>query len=261
MLYDNNGVSIKMYTLTYHQFKDKIHTTTDCLINNQAPDQEVEDALEQALEAGYRHIDAAPAYRNEPAIGRVLKRWLDSGRVKREDLFIVTKLPPSGNRASDVEERLSSSLNSLQLEYVDVYLIHMPFALYSTPSGDFRRHENGDVVSDLESSHVETWKVRTHEVLIIFTTIIIIVLKQKMEEMVTKGLTKSIGVSNFNKSQVERLVQSGTIKPANLQIEMHIYLQQIELVKFCKENNIIVTAYAPLGSKGISALHKMVGIE
>lgn len=82
-----------------------------------------------------------------------------------------------------------------------------------------------------------------------------------MEEMVTKGLARSIGVSNFNKSQLERVIQNSTIKPANLQVELHIYLQQRELVQFCKEHNIIVTAYSPLGSKGIAALHKMVGIE
>lgn len=79
--------------------------------------------------------------------------------------------------------------------------------------------------------------------------------------MVSKGLTKSIGVSNFNKSQVERLIKNATIKPANLQIELHIYLQQHELVDFCKLNNIVVTAYSPLGSKGIAALNKMAGIE
>lgn len=82
-----------------------------------------------------------------------------------------------------------------------------------------------------------------------------------MEEMVTKGLTKSIGVSNFNKFQLQRLLDNSTIKPANLQVECHIYLQQNELVDFCKANNIIMTAYAPLGSKGIEALNKMAGIE
>lgn len=79
--------------------------------------------------------------------------------------------------------------------------------------------------------------------------------------MVTKGLAKSIGVSNFNKSQVERIIKNSTIKPTNLQIELHIYLQQNELVDFCKANDIVVTAYAPLGSKGIEALDKLAGVE
>lgn len=79
--------------------------------------------------------------------------------------------------------------------------------------------------------------------------------------MVTAGLTKSIGVSNFNKSQVQRLIDNSTIKPTNLQVEVHVYFQQDDLVNFCKENGIVVTAYAPLGSKGIEALDKMAGIE
>lgn len=112
-----------------------------------------------ALGAGYRHIDAAPVYQNEAAIGRVLKRWLESGRLNRKDLFVVTKLPPSGNRASDVELHLNRSLNNLQLDYVDVYLIHMPFSILPTPTGESQRKANGEVVLDMESNHVETWKV------------------------------------------------------------------------------------------------------
>lgn len=179
-------------------------------------------------------------YLNEPAVGRVLRRWLDSNRVKREDLYVVTKLPPTCNRATDVEKMLTTSLASLQLDYVDMYLIHTPFGLPQT-SGDVLRHENGDVVLDVDTNHAETWK--------------------KLEQMVAKGLTKSIGVSNFNKAQLERLLQNATIKPANLQIELHIYLQQHELVDFCKSNGIVVTAYSPLGSKGIDALDKSAGIE
>lgn len=79
--------------------------------------------------------------------------------------------------------------------------------------------------------------------------------------MVQKGLTKSIGISNFNKQQVQRLIDNSTIKPANLQIELHLYLQQNELVDFCKANDITVVAYAPLGSRGIGALMKMCNIE
>lgn len=82
-----------------------------------------------------------------------------------------------------------------------------------------------------------------------------------MEEMVEMGLTKSIGVSNFNKDQIQRILDNSKIKPANLQIELHILLQQHDLVDFCKKNNIIVTAYSPLGSKGIEQLDKLAGIE
>lgn len=82
-----------------------------------------------------------------------------------------------------------------------------------------------------------------------------------MEEMVKVGLTKSIGVSNFNKKQIQRLIDNSTIKPSNVQVEVHVYFQQHDLINFCKENDIVVTAYAPLGSKGIENLNKMAGYE
>jgi alcohol dehydrogenase (NADP+) len=205
-----------------------------------APDHEMESALDEALKAGYRHIDAAPVYMNEKAIGRVLKKWLDSSKVKREDLFITTKLPPPGNRASCVEKCLRQSLEDLQISYVDMYLIHTPFGVPET-DGDFKRHANGDIVLDLETNHVETWK--------------------KMEDMVNAGLIKSIGVSNFNKNQIQRILDNSTIKPSNVQVENHIYFQQDDLINFCKANNIVVTAYSPLASKGIEMLDKMAGLE
>uniref|UniRef100_A0A7G3B8T9 Putative voltage-gated shaker-like k+ channel subunit beta/kcnab n=1 Tax=Lutzomyia longipalpis TaxID=7200 RepID=A0A7G3B8T9_LUTLO len=204
-----------------------------------APDDEVEAALETALKSGYRHIDAAPVYFNEPAIGRTLKRFLDSGELKREDLFICTKLPPQANRASCVEKFLRNSLESLQLDYVDLYLIHTPFSVPET-DGDLLRDDNGDVILDMETNHVATWK--------------------RMEDMVTMGLTKAIGISNFNETQIQRLLDNCTIKPVCLQIEVHLYLQQHNLVEFCKKNNIVVTAYSPLGSRGIAELNKSVGI-
>lgn len=206
----------------------------------QAPDHEVELALNQALEAGYRHIDAAPVYLNEKTIGNVLKKWLDSNKLVRDDLFIVTKLPPQGNRASSVEKYLKTSLADLQLSYVDLYLIHTPFTVPEV-TGDFRRDEDGSIILENDTDHITTWK--------------------KMEEMVKLGLTKSIGVSNFNKKQLQRLIENSTIKPASLQVELHIYLQQKELVDFCKQNNVVVTAYAPLGSKGIANINKMAGVD
>lgn len=84
---------------------------------------------------------------------------------------------------------------------------------------------------------------------------------QKLEELVANGLAKHIGVSNFNKKQIQRIVDNAKIQPACLQVELHVYFQQHELVDFCKANNIAVTAYAPLGSKGISAIYKSFGVE
>lgn len=123
-----------------------------------APDDEVEKALNEALEAGYRHIDCAPVYLNEPVIGKVLKAWFDSGKITREELFITTKLPPQANRASSVEKFLKRSLEALQLDYVDLYLIHVPFAVPEV-DGPFLADNDGNLLLDTESNHIKTWKV------------------------------------------------------------------------------------------------------
>jgi diketogulonate reductase-like aldo/keto reductase len=122
-----------------------------------APDDEVEAALNSALEIGYRHFDCAPVYGNEKVIGKVFREWIDSGRLNREDLFVTTKLPPFGNRHEDVERCLKRSLADLQLEYLDLYLIHVPFAVPYT-EGPFATEENGNVVQS-ETDHIKTWKV------------------------------------------------------------------------------------------------------
>lgn len=202
-----------------------------------AEDVEIEMAVKKALEIGYRHVDTATAYMNERAIGNVLSEWLKLGRVKREDLFICTKLPPIANRVGDVERYLRKSLSDLQLDYIDLYLIHTPFALPET-AGPFLTDANGDCVLDTSSSLVEVW--------------------QKMEEMVDMGLVKNIGVSNFNEGQIKKILENSKIPPAVLQIEVHLYLQQSELIEFCQANEITVTAYSPLGSKGIGELYKML---
>ncbi|GAB0092495.1 Aldo-keto reductase [Sergentomyia squamirostris] len=204
-----------------------------------APDNEVEGALELALKSGYRHIDAAPVYLNEPVIGKVLKRFIDSGEIKREDLFICTKLPPPANRAGCVEKYLRKSLKDLQLDYVDLYLIHTPFSVPEC-EGEFAKDDKGDIILDRETDHVATWK--------------------KMEDMVSMGLTRSIGLSNFNERQIERIFDNSTLKPVNLQIEVHLYLQQKKLIDYCRKNDIVVTAYSPLGSRGIVEMLKSTGI-
>lgn len=205
-----------------------------------ASEEELEKALDLALEAGYRHIDAAPVYLNEIAIGRALKKWMDANKIKREDIYITTKLPPPANRPSCVEKTLRKSLNDLQLSYVDMYLIHTPFAVLETDA-DFKRDDHGDIIIDTTTDHIEIWK--------------------KMEEMVEFGLTKSIGISNFNKKQVQKLLDNSKIKPSNLQVELHLYFQQHDLVDFCKNNNIVLTAYSPLGSKGIEDIKKIAGVK
>ncbi|CAH1118943.1 unnamed protein product [Phaedon cochleariae] len=199
---------------------------------------ELENALNAALEAGYRHIDTAYVYENEAIIGRVLKKWLTSGKVTREELFITTKLPMCGIHRDRVEFFIKKSLESLQLEYLDLYLIHFPIGTnyiegFTLTPPDQLKLEDSD--------HIGIWK--------------------KMEEQVDAGRTRAIGVSNFNQSQIEKLLKAARIKPACLQIELHLSLQQRDLVEFCHKNNMVVTAYSPLGNPSYNKFLETVGME
>lgn len=197
----------------------------------QAPAAAVEFTVEKALELGYRHIDTAFNYNNEAVIGNVIKKWLDSGKGTREELFITTKLPHVGNRASDVKKFLKLQLERLQIDYVDLYIIHVPFGFKCNPETlEPIVKENGDYDLDMETDHVSTWKV--------------------MEECQKEGLIRNLGLSNFNEHQIKCIMEMATIKPQVLQVEVHALCQQEALRKFCTEHNITVTAYAPLGSPG-----------
>lgn len=194
----------------------------------QARPEEIEAVVSTALECGYRHIDTATNYNNENAIGNALKKWFEKGGI-REELFITTKLPHFGNRPSDVEKFIKLSLEKLGVDYLDMYLIHMPFGFkLDEKTNTAATDKDGNYILDFDTDPISVWK--------------------KMEEQVRSGRTRSIGLSNFNEEQILTVWNNAQIKPSNLQVELHAYLQQKSIQELCKKHNIVITAYSPLGS-------------
>lgn len=187
---------------------------------------EVEQAVKDAIDAGYRHIDGAFFYDNEPEVGKGVKAKIAEGVIRREDIFITSKLWNTFHRPDLVVDACRQSLKNFGLDYLDLYLIHWPMA-YEEGGELFPTNPDGSVrYSDVD--FVDTWK--------------------EMEKCVQLGLVKSIGVSNFNSKQLDRLLKSCTIRPTVNQVECHAYLNQRKLIDFCNARNIIITAYSPLGS-------------
>ncbi|XP_060808756.1 aldo-keto reductase AKR2E4-like [Amyelois transitella] len=177
-------------------------------------DDSVEKAVSWAIDAGYRHIDTASIYDTETQVGKAVNAKLKSGAVKREDLFIVTKLWNDRHAQEEVVPALQESLARLQLDYVDLYLVHWPIAQY----------KNGTYYS---SDYIDTWK--------------------GMIEARERGLARSIGVSNFNARQLDRLLSTTRVTPAMLQVEVNLHLQQPDLLALCRQHEIAVTGYSPFG--------------
>jgi alcohol dehydrogenase (NADP+) len=183
-------------------------------------------ATRAALEAGFRHFDCAERYRNEREVGEALQAGLAAGEIAREDLFVTTKLWNTNHRPERVEPAFEASLDRLRLNYLDLYLIHTPFAFQPGEEHD-PRDQNGNVLYDRDVTLLETWRA--------------------MESLVDRGRCRAIGLSDIDLNMLLPIYESARIKPAVVQVESHPYLPEAELLEFCREKGIVLLAFAPLG--------------
>lgn len=213
------------------KFTDGFSCPVIGLGTNQAHGAEGVNSIKQAINIGYRHIDTAYSYGSEREVGQAIKEKMNEGYVAREHLFITTKLWSSFHAPQHVAPAFERSMKNLGLEYVDLYLMHMPMGLA------FRGYEEQDLIaytgkvlcSDVD--FCDTWKA--------------------MEELVMSGRVHSIGVSNFNCTQLERLLSSASIKPVINQVECNPDFNQKPLIQFCRNLGIAVSAYSTFGRIGL----------
>nr|XP_035924301.1 aldo-keto reductase family 1 member C4-like isoform X2 [Halichoerus grypus] len=200
----------------------------DCALEFLVAKSNVEEAVKTAISVGYRHIDSAYLYLNEEEIGRAIRKKIADGTVKREDIFYTSKVWGTFFRPELVRTGLDMSLRKLGLSYVNLYLIHFPVAL--KPGEElFPKDKDGEII---------------------FDTVDFCAIWEAMEKCKDLGLTKSIGVSNFSCRQLEMILSKPGLKykPVCNQVECHPYLNQSKLLEFCKSKDIVLTAYAALGS-------------
>jgi diketogulonate reductase-like aldo/keto reductase len=183
-------------------------------------------ATRTALEVGFRHFDCAERYRNEEAVGDAMQDVFKAGKIRREDVFVTTKLWNSNHRPERVKPAFDASCRRLQIDYVDCYIIHTPFAFQPGDQQD-PRDEQGQVIYDSGVTLVETWRA--------------------MERLVDDGHCKSIGLSDITLEKLREVVAAARIRPAVIQVESHPYLPEWELLDFCREHGIVVQAFAALG--------------
>lgn len=183
-------------------------------------------AVRTAVEVGFRHLDAAERYRNEAEVGAALKELFADGTVRREELFVTTKLWNNNHRPERVKPALEASLDRLGLDTIDLYLIHTPFAFQPGDDQD-PRGADGTVIHDDGVTLAETWAA--------------------MEALVDEGLSHAIGLSDIGVDRAREIVETARIKPAVVEVESHPYHPQWELHELCKAHGIILLAFASLG--------------
>jgi diketogulonate reductase-like aldo/keto reductase len=185
-----------------------------------------EQATKTALEVGFRHLDCAERYRNEEAVGDAMQAVFKAGMIRREDVFVTTKLWNTNHRPERVKPAFDASLRRLRLDYADCYLIHTPFAFRPGDEQD-PRNELGQVIYDRGVTLIETWRA--------------------LERLVDDGHCKAIGLSDVSLEKLREVVAAARIKPAVVQVESHPYLPEWDLLDFCREHGIVILAFAALG--------------
>jgi alcohol dehydrogenase (NADP+) len=183
-------------------------------------------ATRDALDAGFRHFDCAERYGNEREVGQALQAGLAVGGIAREEIFVTTKLWNSNHRPERVEPAFEASLERLRIKYLDLYLIHTPFAFQPGDEQD-PRDQNGNVIYDRDVTLLDTWRA--------------------LENLVDNGKCRAIGLSDVGLEELKNIYAAARIKPAVVQVEAHPYLPETELLEFCKQNGVVFLAFAPLG--------------
>ena len=199
------------------------------------------DIVQRAIRAGYRHLDSACDYGNEADVGVGIRAALDAGACRRDDLWVTSKLWNTYHAHAHVRPAVERSLRDLGLDYLDLYLIHFPIALEFVPFSERYPpgwlHDPGDPSLGMRPARVplaETWGA--------------------MEELVRAGLVRQIGVCNYNCALLRDLLSYATIRPAVLQVELHPFLSQEKLLRFCLAEGIAVTGFSPLGASSYVSL-------
>lgn len=183
-------------------------------------------ATKTALEVGFRNFDCAERYRNEEAVGDAMQDTFKAGAVQRKDVFVATKLWNTNHRPERVKPAFDASRRRLQVDYIDCYLIHTPFAFHPGDEQD-PRDERGQVIYDSGVTLLDTWGA--------------------LERLVDDGHCKSIGLSDISLQKLREIVAGARIKPAVVQVESHPYLPEWDLLDFCREHGIVLQAFAALG--------------
>src|SRR3954471_16177500 len=183
-------------------------------------------ATRAALETGFRTLDSAERYRNEKQVGEAMQEVFRAGQIKREDVFVITKLWNTNHRPERVKPAFEASREKLQLDYIDLYLIHTPFAFQPGDEQD-PRDANGKPIYDRGVTLLDTWRA--------------------LESLVDEGKCRAIGLSDVSLEQTKEIVAAARIKPAVVHVESHPYLPEWELLDYCRENGIVLQAFAPLG--------------